>query len=195
MARLHLDDLLDNQEIAATMDPGLEGTLRRLRAAAEEEDQPQTDQFEAFIVTVAPNGDVSVDVSGPSAFGDWVWAAGDLAHHVGPKTGYVNGELKRVADILGGPEAVADEPVPLGTVGAAPPPIATQPTGMPQLSTVTPVLVFLCTACGQLLDAAPAGHRCVCGGPVENREAVRCSGCATLLLLARAARVSPSPEV
>lgn len=180
MAYLRIDVLLDNADIASTVDPSLQALLRRLRTAAEEEDKAQSEQFDTYIVTVTTAGDVEVDTSGPTAFDDWVSAAGDLAHHVGPRSGMVKGERTTVGDILGGAEMIPVEP-PAS-------PLAVVEEGMPPTPTsqrVTPFQAFLCGQCGTLHEFVPMAHRCGCGGMVERCTAVHCGSCGQVLVLDR----------
>jgi hypothetical protein len=189
MAHLPLDDLLDNPDLGGTVDPGLEATLRRLRAAAEDQDSSQTATYESFTITVTPGGDVLVDVSAPTAFGDWVWAAGDLAHHIGPRSGMVNGSVRTVDEILGTPGGGATNPenaVQAGLSAPAAPALASPAPSAPPIDHVEGVgvsVLFLCAGCGLFHEAMPLGGRCTCGGQVVGREAVRCPGCSRLLLL------------
>ena len=198
MAHLPLDELLENAEIASSMDPGLYGLIQELRASAEDRAEAQLAHFETFDITVTPGGEVMVDTTATTAFGDWVWAAGELARHVGPQSGTVRGEVTTVAAMLGSEDDEPDGETP--DPGQLPPPApahplpgpaspleaATVPGAGPRGSApVQPQRAYRCSRCGALHADVPSGGGCpACGGPVTLVHTVRCPDCSAVILLA-----------
>ena len=198
MARLPLDDLLENADIASSMDPGLYGLIQELRATAEDRGEAQSAHFETFGITVTPGGEVMVDTTAATAFGDWVWAAGELARHVGPQTGQVRGETTTVAAILGSDdEGAADgetlDPAELPPSAPARPlpdpgsPLeaAAAPAAPGVNPGVHPQRAYRCTRCAAVHADVPSGGECpACGGPVAIIHTVRCPDCSAVIPLA-----------
>ncbi len=197
-------DVLADRDLAGTMDPGLVALLAQLHERAVASDESQRGKFENFTVTVNPRGEIEVDTSAGEAFADWVWAAGDLALSIGPKQGFVKGEMRKVTEILGDEDDEDDEDgededaAPAAT--ALPPPPLTPSSNYhwtpwsvaaPTAPTVVVgdvFIVYRCTSCAAVSDLATdfggsgAALQCDgCGGAVVTQRAVLAPGHLVLL--------------
>lgn len=171
---VHVDDILSDPELAASMDGRLVAAVAGAHERAVASHERQRIIFDGVLVDIDPHGGIEARVDTAARFRVWVAAAGELADHIGPRhivdedgstldLDDVRLELDAVTAEDGtagadGELAAQDDAPPRWTPGgpelhwAAWSPAAADDSGLPTVGVGAVVTAWRCGDCGAVTD-------------------------------------------